>query len=385
MMPALNDNVVSLPMRIQSPVNIQRRAHPGAVLLSPKSSSVNSTHEKENMCSINSQLLPSPHHQVSNLNAMLDYQSSVSIFDQPIQNNAAAGPAVVSPLLPSLNSQSYLDPFSRPSSSMATHPLQSNSANRMVSFTNHVNQFCSWVSMLTPSQQNAVMDNLLSILGEEVLQTTKLKLDSLTNSGYISPSLMPIASPVPNREDNSLPFTLDSVLNEGNIYRQWSPVPQSTPVRPIFDYINDISRPKSAEPTRLRQTKFANPKVSTIPQQLLSGKTSTLISHSQHNTASSSSTQQSANSANGSSFNMNPKVLCDPKLLKNIPSWLKSLRLHKYSESLNALPWFELIYLEDSKLEEMGVSALGARRKLLKAFAIVKDFKDRGLIDEMAY
>ena len=86
-----------------------------------------------------------------------------------------------------------------------------------------------------------------------------------------------------------------------------------------------------------------------------------------------------------SSSSMNPKTLTDPKLLTNIPMWLKLLRLHKYSDALSGKTWQELIYLDDSVLEQTGVSALGARRKLLKAFAIVREYKERGLIDDSAY
>ncbi len=82
---------------------------------------------------------------------------------------------------------------------------------------------------------------------------------------------------------------------------------------------------------------------------------------------------------------MNPKSLTDPKLLNNIPIWLKTLRLHKYSDILNDLSWEKLIYLEDEDLLKRGVLALGARRKLLKAFTIVRDYKNRDLIDNSAY
>ena len=82
---------------------------------------------------------------------------------------------------------------------------------------------------------------------------------------------------------------------------------------------------------------------------------------------------------------MNTKNLTDPKLLLNISSWLKSLRLHKYSPILENYSWQDLIELDDQTLEEKGVSALGARRKLLKAFAIVKECKEQGVIDKRAY
>lgn len=61
-----------------------------------------------------------------------------------------------------------------------------------------------------------------------------------------------------------------------------------------------------------------------------------------------------------------PEDPTDPNLLKDIPSWLRSLRLHKYTENLKDLKWSELIQLDDKGLEQRGVNALGARNKMLK-------------------
>ena len=63
----------------------------------------------------------------------------------------------------------------------------------------------------------------------------------------------------------------------------------------------------------------------------------------------------------------------DPALLNDVPAWLRSLRLHKYTDNLKSIPWQELIEMTDSELEQMGVGALGARRKLLKTFDMVKE------------
>ncbi|KAJ3197090.1 hypothetical protein HK101_006052 [Irineochytrium annulatum] len=56
----------------------------------------------------------------------------------------------------------------------------------------------------------------------------------------------------------------------------------------------------------------------------------------------------------------------------DIPSWLRSLRLHKYSPIFEGCNWKEIIALNDDGLQGKGVSALGARRKLLKVFELVK-------------
>jgi hypothetical protein len=61
-----------------------------------------------------------------------------------------------------------------------------------------------------------------------------------------------------------------------------------------------------------------------------------------------------------------PEDPTDPGLLSDIPNWLRSLRLHKYTDNLKDLKWQELIELDDEGLEKRGVNALGARRKMLK-------------------
>ncbi|KAI0024669.1 hypothetical protein F4780DRAFT_547984 [Xylariomycetidae sp. FL0641] len=70
-----------------------------------------------------------------------------------------------------------------------------------------------------------------------------------------------------------------------------------------------------------------------------------------------------------------PEDPTDPTLLQDIPSWLRSLRLHKYTDNLKDLKWTDLVELDDAALEKRGVNALGARRKMLKVFEQVKGKK----------
>lgn len=67
-----------------------------------------------------------------------------------------------------------------------------------------------------------------------------------------------------------------------------------------------------------------------------------------------------------------PEDPTDQTLLQDIPAWLRSLRLHKYTDNLKDLKWNELVELDDAALEARGVNALGARRKMLKVFEQVK-------------
>ncbi|PCH40443.1 hypothetical protein WOLCODRAFT_136879 [Wolfiporia cocos MD-104 SS10] len=62
----------------------------------------------------------------------------------------------------------------------------------------------------------------------------------------------------------------------------------------------------------------------------------------------------------------------DPKLLEDVPAWLRSLRLHKYTPNFENVYWKDMVVMDEAALEAKGVAALGARRKMLKTFEIVR-------------
>ncbi|KAL4069973.1 hypothetical protein V8B97DRAFT_1872178 [Scleroderma yunnanense] len=62
----------------------------------------------------------------------------------------------------------------------------------------------------------------------------------------------------------------------------------------------------------------------------------------------------------------------DPTLLNDISAWLRSLRLHKYTPNFEKMRWQDIVILDDGGLEAKGVAALGARRKMLKTFEVVR-------------
>ncbi|KAI7864679.1 hypothetical protein BDF14DRAFT_1744724 [Spinellus fusiger] len=67
-----------------------------------------------------------------------------------------------------------------------------------------------------------------------------------------------------------------------------------------------------------------------------------------------------------------PVETIDMQLLQDTPSWLRSLRLHKYNPVFEKWRWQDMVNLDDDELLAKGVSALGARRKMLKVFEQVK-------------
>jgi len=62
----------------------------------------------------------------------------------------------------------------------------------------------------------------------------------------------------------------------------------------------------------------------------------------------------------------------DPALLNDVPAWLRSLRLHKYTPNFEGSTWQEMVLMDEAQLEAKGVAALGARRKMLKTFEFVR-------------
>ncbi|OSX57166.1 hypothetical protein POSPLADRAFT_1174643 [Postia placenta MAD-698-R-SB12] len=62
----------------------------------------------------------------------------------------------------------------------------------------------------------------------------------------------------------------------------------------------------------------------------------------------------------------------DPKLLDDVPGWLRSLRLHKYTPNFEGMHWRDMVAMDEAALEANGVAALGARRKMLKTFELVR-------------
>ncbi|EPB92951.1 hypothetical protein HMPREF1544_00025 [Mucor circinelloides 1006PhL] len=71
----------------------------------------------------------------------------------------------------------------------------------------------------------------------------------------------------------------------------------------------------------------------------------------------------------------------DMELLKDIPAWLRSLRLHKYNAIFSDCTWQEIVKMSDDDLLKKGVAALGARRKMLKVFENIKAHCDANNIE----
>ncbi|KAH9462799.1 hypothetical protein Pst134EB_006674 [Puccinia striiformis f. sp. tritici] len=60
------------------------------------------------------------------------------------------------------------------------------------------------------------------------------------------------------------------------------------------------------------------------------------------------------------------------KLLGDVSAWLRGLRLHKYTSNFEGSNWKEMVLMNDTDLENRGVAAVGARRKMLRTFETVR-------------
>lgn len=96
---------------------------------------------------------------------------------------------------------------------------------------------------------------------------------------------------------------------------------------------------------------------------------------------SASSAGNTATTSAGSTKNSkNNDAYLSLELLQDVAAWLKVLRLHKYTPNLKDLNWKDLVQLSDEELEKRGVSALGARRKMLKVFESVREADKTGTL-----
>ncbi|KAK1066780.1 Flap-structured DNA-binding and RNA-binding protein [Friedmanniomyces endolithicus] len=75
-----------------------------------------------------------------------------------------------------------------------------------------------------------------------------------------------------------------------------------------------------------------------------------------------------------------PEDPTDLHLLKDVSNWLRSLRLHKYTDNLKDMRWQDLVALDEEGLEKRGVAAKGARTKLLKVFEEVRQAQAEGRV-----
>ncbi len=64
--------------------------------------------------------------------------------------------------------------------------------------------------------------------------------------------------------------------------------------------------------------------------------------------------------------------IADLATLNDTAAWLRQLRLHKYTTNFEKDHWRDMVLMDEKALEDKGVAAMGARRKMLKTFELVR-------------
>ena len=62
----------------------------------------------------------------------------------------------------------------------------------------------------------------------------------------------------------------------------------------------------------------------------------------------------------------------DLAVLNDVATWLRSLRLRKYTPNFEGMSWKKMALMDEQALGAQGVAALGGRRKMLKTFEVVR-------------
>lgn len=96
-----------------------------------------------------------------------------------------------------------------------------------------------------------------------------------------------------------------------------------------------------------------------------SGRRSPLPGQAKGSTSPNPSSAQGGGGAGGGAGVAGPDDV-DMKILEDTSSWLRVLRLHKYTSNFERTNWRDMINYTDQDLQDKGVAAQGARSKFLK-------------------
>ncbi|KAF5102439.1 hypothetical protein D0Z00_000366 [Geotrichum galactomycetum] len=168
--------------------------------------------------------------------------------------------------------------------------------------------------------------------------------------------------------------------NQGKVINQQLVYPPvSSPLVDRTQYLNSYSMALLSPVPPPQPHEYGNGRIGGNGHRKQSGLNKK--SSSQPISSSSSNTHSPLSSTAGAagSNNTDPTSF-ELALLADVPQWLKTLRLHKYTEQLKDLAWRDLVALSDAQLEARGVNALGARRKMLKVFEQVREADAQGSI-----
>lgn len=168
--------------------------------------------------------------------------------------------------------------------------------------------------------------------------------------------------------------------NQGKVVNQQLVYPPvSSPLVDRTQYLNSYSMALLSPVPPPQQHEYGNGRMGGNGHRKQSGLNKKTSSQTINSTSSNTPSSLSSSAGAASSSNSDPASF-ELAVLEDVPQWLKTLRLHKYTEQLKDLAWRDLVALSDTQLEARGVNALGARRKMLKVFEQVREADAQGSI-----
>lgn len=168
--------------------------------------------------------------------------------------------------------------------------------------------------------------------------------------------------------------------NQGKVVNQQLVYPPvSSPLVDRTQYLNSYSMALLSPVPPPQQHQYGNGRMGGNGHRKQSGLNKKTSSQTINSTSSNTPSSLSSSAGAASSSNSDPASF-ELAVLEDVPQWLKTLRLHKYTEQLKDLAWRDLVALSDAQLEARGVNALGARRKMLKVFEQVREADAQGSI-----
>lgn len=288
------------------------------------------------------------------------------------QDSYFPGMNVISPMLPtapSRPSRRLYDRYSNPGIEEPETATPLDTVRHSLGSTNPISPMHSYAN----STMNGGMQPIIqrpSTPADEAISSADWSINAAYNSafpittGASSGAIManvPVSHP-PNLTKSQQNMEATSPLLMGDL--AFRPLSLVTP------HVQKYSGSSKPSPTRARQS--SSP---TSDDDRLSNRSSSKRSGS----VGASSKRSGSEGASHKEKGKIPDQV-DLSALSDIPSWLRSLRLHKYTPIFEHMVWVDMINLTDEDLIDRGVAALGARRKMLKVFALVQqELENQGM------
>jgi len=267
-------------------------------------------------------------------------------------------------------------------------PQQSIMVNNNTSFSNNL-------PLLNQTTINSLMNpNPLSLgnatNGTSALPALSPNTSSLNNTNQTSPIVKPISPPKPskatetkseapkeNAEKTKNAKTLTEILLNGKENKEETPKETNKNAAIISNILtlskemNDMVN-KNKERKKEKQAKSALSSPTSPVSPTVKSKKST--SEDGESTVLPHSAESIIGSTTATPNREKGKIPDQIELesLEDIPTFLRSLRLHKYAPAFEGMNWKQIIRLENDELLKRGVTALGARNKMLKVFDLIR-------------